>query len=63
MISPNEEYKYIWRRLETIRSGGHWAQGGYICTGEVKCLFLAILIKVPQNSSTGISTMISAAEP
>ena len=25
MILPNEEYKYIWRRLETIRSGGHWA--------------------------------------
>ena len=27
----------------------YYTQGGYICTGEVKCLFLAILIKVPQH--------------
>ena len=31
------------------RSQRRGDQGGYKCTGEVKCLLLAILIKVPQH--------------
>ena len=58
-VMPTAEHRYhhtnISMQTERVsrvcinRSNGTLYQGGYKCTGEVKCLFLAILIKIPQH--------------